>query len=213
MSVRYALSVIPDPRFTARAYRARQLICGQYACWAAEMHPVHLPLLEYLDCPDNRIDAVVAAMTAAAQDFIRDHYTRAPLPPWAVAADQDSVYLDFTDARSYRQPLLWPVNRLRQSLRERLERIDGLPPLPSVDPENPPLRIGLLEYAALPESVFAAAAAFAQEVVRDLLLPRYVSHWQLQLLRFESSAAGDDWNSGAWAADLRFQWLNAIALS
>ena len=43
MSIRYGVSLLTDPDFTARLYRARQLICGQFACWAAEMHMVHLP--------------------------------------------------------------------------------------------------------------------------------------------------------------------------
>ena len=47
MSTRYSISLLPDPDFTARAYRARQLICGQYACWAAEMQMLHMPLSDY----------------------------------------------------------------------------------------------------------------------------------------------------------------------
>ena len=47
MSIRYGVSLLTDPDFTARAYRARQLICVQYACWAAEMQMLHMPMSDY----------------------------------------------------------------------------------------------------------------------------------------------------------------------
>jgi len=42
MSIRYGIGLALEPAFTSRAYRARQLICGQYASWAAEMNMVYL---------------------------------------------------------------------------------------------------------------------------------------------------------------------------
>ena len=65
MSTRYSVSLLPDPDFTARAYRARQLICGQYACWAAEMQMLHMPLSDYF--PLNPTAAVGNA--AAGADY------------------------------------------------------------------------------------------------------------------------------------------------
>ena len=47
VSFRYGVSLLTDPDFTARAYRARQLICGQFACWAAEMHMLHMLMSDY----------------------------------------------------------------------------------------------------------------------------------------------------------------------
>ena len=64
MSTRYSISLLPDPDFTARAYRARQLICGQYACWAAEMQMLHMPLSDYFP-----LNPTAAAGNAAAADY------------------------------------------------------------------------------------------------------------------------------------------------
>lgn len=212
MSIRYGISVIPEARFTARVYQARQIICGQYACWAAEMHPVHLPLVDYFACPEDKVAAVSAGLQAAVQDFVRYH-RRAPLPAWELAAAAGQIYLDFAVKETYRPPAQWPVNLLRQAAIEQLQRIGGLPPLPEIDPDNPPLRLPLLQYANLPEPVFTAAADFAQGVLRELLLPYYTRLGQLTLLRFQSDAAGDDWSNGGWAADLRFQIIDTYSLS
>ena len=212
MSVRYGISVIPEARFTARVYQARQIICGQYACWAAEMHPVHLPLVDYFSCPEDRVAAVGAGMQAAVQGFLR-YNRRAALPAWGVAAAEGHIYLDFAVKETFRPPAQWPVNVLRQGVIEQLQQIDGLPPLPESDPDNPPLRLPLMQYANLPEGVFAAAADFAQAVLRELILPYYTWLGQLVLILFESDAAGDDWSNGSWAGDLRFQTIDSYALS
>ena len=37
MSIRYGIELVFDPAFTARVYRTRQLVCGQYGCWAADV--------------------------------------------------------------------------------------------------------------------------------------------------------------------------------
>ena len=211
MSVRYSISVIPEPRFTVRAYQARQLICGQYASWAAEMHPVHLPLVDYFALPEDKVAAVSAGLQTAVQDFVRYH-RRALLPVWELTAAAGHLYLDFAAKETYQPPAQWPVNLLRQGIIDQLQPIDRLPPLPEIDPDNPHLRLPLMQYANLPEPVFAAAADFAQAVLRELLLPRYARLGQLTLLRFESAAAGDDWSNGRWAADLRFQVVDSYPL-
>ena len=211
MSVRYSLSVLPEPRFTARIYQARHILCGQYACWAAEMQPVHLPLVDYFSCPEDKVAAVAAELPAVVESFGRRHFYSS-LPPWELAAAAGHIYLDFNARVIFRLPSEWPINQLRQELRERLGRIDGLPPLPEIDPDTPPLSLPLLQHANLPEPVFQSAAGFAQEVLRELLLPAAARFNQLILLRFESAAAGEDWSDGSWAADLRFQWVNAQPL-
>ena len=212
MSVRYSLSVIPNSRFTTRIYQARHILCGQYGCWAAEMQPVHLPLVDFFSCPEDQAAAVAAELPAAAESFLRRHYY-VSLPSWDLAAGAGQIYLDFNSGIIFRRPPEWPVNRLRQELRERLERIDGLPPLPEIDPEMPPLRLPLMQYANLPEPVFDGAAALAKEILRDLLLPTTARLGQLVMLRFESAAAGENWSEGRWASDLRFQWVSAHPLN
>jgi hypothetical protein len=67
-------------------------------------------------------------------------------------------------------------------------------------------------YAKLPEGVFSDAVEFARTVAADLEVPSSARGWRLMLLRFESDAAGDDWNGGRWAADLRWELLSSHPL-
>ena len=208
MSVRYGISLIPEPRFTARVYRARQLICGQYASWAAEMHMVHLPLLSYFQCPETQVESLDSALATVTADWLAHGGT--PLAHSGVDTDHSAagdIFLDFAAGQSGEdaiRPLTEAVvNKLVES---------GLSPTmetsPALDLENHPYRIALMQHANLPPAVFASAVAFAQAVVNDLEVPANTTAWQLALIRFESDAAGEDWSGGRWAADLRWQLVN-----
>ena len=47
MSTRYGIDLVLDPAFTAKAYQTRQIVCGQYASWAAEMQMLRMPLTPF----------------------------------------------------------------------------------------------------------------------------------------------------------------------
>ena len=66
MSVRYGIALALDPTFTSRAYRSRQLICGQYASWAAEMNMVYVPLTGFFQCSDAAVAQVDMGLAATA---------------------------------------------------------------------------------------------------------------------------------------------------
>ena len=215
MSVRYGISLIPEPRFTARVYRARQLICGQYASWAAEMHMVHLPLLSYFQCPETQVESLDSVLATVAADWLA--HGGIPLAHGGVDAEYNTagsagdIFLDFAAGRSGDDaihPLMEAiVNKLVES---------GLDPLlktpRTLDFGNYLYRIALMQHASLPPAVFASAVAFAQAVVNDLEVPAATTAWQLALIRFESDAAGEDWSGGRWAADLRWQLVNSHPL-
>ena len=211
MSVRYGISLIPEPRFTARVYRARQLICGQYASWAAEMHMVHLPLLSYFQCPETRVESLDSALATVAADWQAHGGT--PLAHGGVDAEYNTagaagdIFLDFAAGQSGEDA----IRPLMDAVVEKLVE-SGLDPLlktpRALDFGNYLYRIALMQHANLPPAVFASAVAFAQAVVNDLEVPAATTAWQLALIRFESDAAGEDWSGGRWAADLRWQLVN-----
>ena len=219
MSVRYGISLIPEPRFTARVYRSRQLICGQYASWAAEMHMVHLPLLSYFQCPENRVESLDSALATVAADWLA--YGGIPLAHSGVDYEYDTagaagdIFLDFDAAKSAGETGKQAVHLLMEGIVGKLVESESVPALemsPELESENYPYRIALMQHANLPPAVFASAVAFAQAVVNDLEVPANTTAWQLALIRFESDAAGEDWSGGRWAADLRWQLVNSHSL-
>ena len=211
MSVRYAMALIPEPGFTARVYRARQLICGQYACWAAEMHMLRLPLIEYFECPEHAVESISAGLGRIAREGCRK-YQGVPLAHQGASTSPEcpgDIFLDFTvpDPEDRPQRRLMTLNVLRTDLLELLGQVYGVNTsnVPSSDEYRP--HISLMQHANLPPTAFESAVVFAGAVVRDLEVPNETRAWQLVLLRFESDAAGEDWNQGGWAADLRWNLL------
>ena len=208
MPVRYGISLIPEPRFTARVYRARQLICGQYASWAAEMHMVHLPLLSYFPCPETQVESLDSALATVAADWLA--HGGIPLAHSGVDYGYNTagdIFLDFAAGQSGEDA----IHSLMEAVVNKLVE-SGLDPLLKTPREldfgNYLYRIALMQHANLPPAVFASAVAFAQAVVNDLEVPANTTAWQLALIRFESDAAGEDWRGGRWAADLRWQLVN-----
>ena len=67
MSVRYRVELVLDPVFTSRVYRARQLICGQYASWAAEMHMADVFMTDFFQCGGESLDGVIGQVAQAAR--------------------------------------------------------------------------------------------------------------------------------------------------
>ena len=209
MSVRYGIALIPEPGFTARVYRARQLICGQYACWAAEMHMLRLPVAEYFACPVEAVESLSAGLESIAQAGQRK-YQGVPLAHHGAATSPEcpgDIFLDFAVPEEGRDPNLPALNSLRADVLELLGQVDGVntgnPPPPN---EYRP-RISLMQHGELPPTAFESAVVFADAVVRDLEIPNETRAWQLVLLRFESDAAGEDWSQGGWAADLGWNLL------
>ena len=198
-----------EPSFTARVYRGRQLICGQYASWAAEMHMLHLPVAGYFPCPDAAIEAVDAGLATIAKES-RRNAPQFPLGHQGVVSPPDdfgNIYLDFSG--SPRPELL---HALHQSVAEMLRQSTGLVLDAGASGESYQPHVALMQYANLPPAVFADAVEFARAVVDDLQVPASTTAWRLLLVRFQSQAAGDDWSGGSWAADLSWRLLSSYPL-
>ena len=214
MSLRYGISLIPDPSFTARVYRARQLICGQFGAWAAEMHMLHLSLADYFQCSDESLPPISAGLAAIAGHSRREAL-RFPMMNRGISTFPDAIghiHLDFTVADNPLDRRQRQLDSVRQQITALLQRTPGVVPNPNqLSPDYRP-HIPLMQYAPLPPSVFNSAVEFATAVARDLEIPNSTRAGQLVLVRFESDAAVGDWNDGSWAADLRWQWLDAYPL-
>ena len=215
MSIRYGVSLLTDPDFTARAYRARQLICGQYACWAAEMHMVHLPMSDYFPF-DGAEDPDAETLLAAELEQLADRYRRVS-PRFPIfnrgitttrLSDSDgNIWLDFSP-----EVVNESLFRLQSMVADLLERSNGVGgPRRVFGPDFPP-QMPLLSHANLSDSVFDSALEFARAVTDELKVSQITRAWRLTLTRFASDAAGDDWSDGRWAPDLQWRVVGSFGL-
>jgi hypothetical protein len=215
MSTRYAVSLLTDPDFTARAYRARQLICGQYACWAAEMHMLHMPMSDYFPLATD--DAgVVEAQLSGELERLAERYRRVsprfPLFNRGITTTRQTesdgnIWLDFSP-----EVVNESLYRLQSMVADLLERNLSVGGDRLVfGPDFPP-QIPLMSHAALPDSVFDGALDFARSVTDELKVSQITRSWRLALTRFESNAAGDDWSNGRWATDLSWRAIGSFSL-
>ena len=215
MSVRYGVSLLTDPEFTARAYRARQLICGQFACWAAEMHMLHMHMSDYFPF-DGADDPNAENQLARELEQLAERYRRVsprfPLFNRGITTTRDddddgNIWLDFSP-----EVVNESLYRLQSMVADLLERNPGVKsPRRVFGPGFPP-QMPLLSHANLPDSVFDSAIEFARSVTDELKVSQITRAWRLTLTRFESNAAGDDWSAGRWATDLQWRVIGSYSL-
>ena len=206
---------MPEPSFTARVYRARQLICGQYGAWAAEMQMVHLAVSGFFQCTDTGLAAMEAGLAELAARSRRDapQFQLSHRGVVSIPDDQGNIFLDFAQEFSTESgPGPDPLNILRGNVVSFLDQAPEVAHDPQADGPTYRPHLPLMQFARLPDGVFADAAEFAQAAVADLAVPASTRAWRLPLLRFHSEAAGDDWSGGGWAADLRWEPLSSHPL-
>lgn len=209
MSTRYGIGLALEPAFTSRAYRARQLICGQYASWAAEMNMVYLTVSGFFRCAESSVPSLEAGLSELALQSVRAApqfaLSHGGVSSWPDAPGH--VFLDFASPAV--APALLDLQIKVTSLLDRTYSVES----DSVNSEGGfQPHLPLLQYARLPGPVFGDAVEFARAVAADLQIPTDTQAWRLLLLRFESAAAGDDWNGGAWAADLSWELIASYPL-
>ena len=215
MSVRYGVSLLTDPDFTARTYRARQLICGQFACWAAEMHMVHMLMSDYFPF-DGADDTTAQDQLAGELEQLAERYRRVsprfPLFNRGITTTRDipddgNIWLDFSP-----EVVNESLYRLQSMVADLLERNPAVGGSRRVLGPGFPPQIPLLSHANLPESVFDSAVEFARSVTDELKVSQITRAWRLTLTRFESNASGDDWSGGRWANDLQWRVVGSYSL-
>ncbi|MBC8280998.1 MAG: hypothetical protein H8E48_09455 [Chloroflexi bacterium] len=215
MSTRLGIELAVEPAFTARAYRTRNIVCGQYGSWAAEMHMLRMSVVSYFQCSDTNLDLLAHGVGRLAEDS-RKRSPRFSINCLGVASgrnghgegvngENNNVYLDFqqTDANH-------PLATLHREATSMLDELPGAGLPEGHGPFHP--RINLMEYANLPPTVMADAAEFAKGVAIDVGVPVVARAWRLVLLRYHSEAAGDDWSHGSWANDVSWEHLSSYVL-
>ncbi len=213
MSERFGIEMVMEPAFTARAYRTRNIVCGQYASWAAEMHMLRMSVVSYFQCSDSVLDHLAHGVGRLA-DESRQRSPRFSINCLGVGSgrngdagnrERNNVFLEFqqTDANH-------PLSILQ---RDAVTMVGDLPgaDLPLEKGEFHP-KINLIEYADLPPAVLADATDFAKGVAIDVGVPSVARAWRLSLLRYQSEGAGDEWSHGSWASDVRWENLSSYVL-
>ena len=218
MSIRYGISLVLEPSFTAGLHRARQVICSQYGRWAAEMHAVHVPLTGYFPCQAAVVPSIEASLEGVAAGFRnRNPYTlvgRRGL--MAEVENRGNIYVDLADAGDGTLGLdggrgadsrQQSIGRLRSEVAATLAQYNLNGPA-----EGDRLRFALLQCADMPTPVFHSAVRFAEGILDGVGLAICGRVFELAFFRYESDAAGEDWDSGGWAVDLRWQIVNSFPL-
>ena len=215
MTVRYGISLIPEPVFTSRVYRLRQLVCGQYGAWAAEMEMLHMPLIPYFDSSEEGISNISIGLERISAESQKNSL-RFPLVSRGVGHMLENcadIFLEFTVAEDpidrgqrHLQKLWWKILELVESTSGTV-----IPDINILKSDYKPY-IYLMKHANLSDSVFLSAVTFAENVIRDLNIPNSTKAWQLQLIRFESNSDIESWNKGGWASDLRWRVLESYSL-
>lgn len=209
MTTRYGIFIVPQPEFTARAYRARQIICGQYGTWAAEMLMVHIMLAGYFPCAGGQIESLDLGLGKLAVESRRDE-SQILLQRRGVATATDlpgTIFLDFGPLQEDD-----PLNILYKNVTDLVNEYSAATAVPHLTAGDFRPRLPLMQFANLPSGVFSDAQEFARGVVDDMGLPRSTSAWRLMLARFHSQAAGENWQPGSWAADISWELLSSHAL-
>ena len=195
MSVRYGIDLVLDPSFTAKVYQTRQIVCGQYSAWAAEMQMLRMRLTPFFPCPDDRVTILASqAETIARETTYQETYVLRRTG-FSVEPSTSSVVLEFE-----------APSRLFELQRKAMEAAQSHSAgLDSSRPFRP--AIAVLEYGTFPEAILKDAAQFAEGVASGLNMTEMALPWRLLLTRYSSEAAGDDWSNGRWAVDLSWQQL------
>ena len=206
MSIRFGVLLIPSPSFTARVYRARQLICGQYGSWAAEMHMLHLTVAGFFQCSEAALAEVEAGLQIAAEES-RQREPRFSLHQQGVTGASGNIFLDLSGPQRPEA-----LHKLHGDVVDIVRRVSGaVLEMEHVEGDYWP-HVTLMQYAKMPSAVMADALEFAQGVVDDLAVPESTNAWRLLLVRFQSQAAEEDWSEGRWAPDLSWDIISSYPL-
>ena len=209
MSVRYRIGLALEPAFTLRVYRARQLICGQYASWAAEMNMAYVAVTDFFECTDSAIAGLDAGLTSIALRSNKES-PQFPISHRGVGTSTEvngHIFLDFNGSGSP-----WGLNQLHDVVADLLAGTAGVTPNVGSATDTYQPRLPLMQYVQLASAVFDDAVEFARAAVADMQVPADTRAWRLLLLRFQSEAAGNDWSGGRWASDLSWELLTSNPL-
>ena len=200
MSIRYGIDLVLEPSFTAKVYQTRQIVCGQYSSWAAEMQMLRMALTPYFPCPDDRLPVLASQVESIAGETANQQPYMLRRTDITAVPSTSSVVMEFEAPAA--------LFELQQKAMESAQSHSA--GLHSSHPFRP--GIALLEYGNFPEAILMDAARFADGVASGVGMTEMALPWRLLLTRYSSEAAGDDWSNGRWAADLSWRQLHSHPL-
>ncbi|GIT01916.1 MAG: hypothetical protein CM1200mP27_05410 [Chloroflexota bacterium] len=68
VSTRLGIELVVDPAFTVKAYRTRNVLCGQYGSWAPEMHMLRMSLISYFECSEIAVEQLANGIRRVAEE-------------------------------------------------------------------------------------------------------------------------------------------------
>jgi len=170
------------------------------------MFMVHLTVADFFQCPDLAAEVIAAGLARLAEQSHRA-VRQFPLSHNGVATFPGTIFLDF-ERREKPQPL----HDLHGHVINLLKGTHGVIPDLRFAREKYWPHLTLMQRANLPPLVFDDAVEFARAVVVASPPPATTKAWKLIWVRFESNAAGDSWEGGRWATDLRWNVLASYPL-
>ena len=200
MSIRYGIDLVLQPSFTAKVYQTRQIVCGQYSSWAAEMQMLRMALTPYFPCPDDRLPILASQLESIASETADQRPYLLRRTGISAVPSTSSVVMEFEAPAAL-------FEMRRKAMESAQSHSAGLY---SAHPFRP--AIALLEYGNFPEAILMDAARFADGVASGVEMTEMSLPWRLLLTRYSSEAAGDDWSNGRWASDLSWQQLHSYGL-
>ena len=209
MAYRYGVELIPYADFASRAYRARQIICGQYASWTAEMFMVHISVADFFQCSNESLPALTRDLERIAK---KEHGFAPTLRHGGVNVFPSETSTIFLDFKVGTQPAIGYIETIHNDVLAIIQGTNGSVPHTKVAGEDYWPHLPLLQNARLHPTIFQEAVEFSGTVVKDLQIPDTTSAWKLWFVRYESERAGEDWCDGRWEADLRWTILDSFQL-
>ena len=203
VSTRLGIELVVDPAFTVKAYRTRNVLCGQYGSWAAEMHMLRMSLISYFECSEIAVDQLVNGIRRVAEES-SNRSPQFSISCRGVFAGKNNIYLDFGQLASDH-----PLVTLHRDASVMVDELPGATLPVEIDYHH---KIYLMEHSELTAGIMSDALHFGQGVATDIGVPDVASAWRLVLLRYHSEFAEDDWSYGRWASDVRWEYISSYAL-
>ena len=203
VSTRLGIELVVDPAFTVKAYRTRNVLCGQYGSWAAEMHMLRMSLLSYFECSEIAVEQLANGIRRVAEES-NNRSPQFSINCRGAFAGKNNIYLDFGQLAPNH-----PLITLHRDVSAMVDELPGATLPVEIDYHH---KIYLMEHSNLSAGVMSDALNFAQGVATDIGVPDVASAWRLVLLRYHSESAENDWSHGRWASDVRWEYISSYAL-
>ena len=203
VSTRLGIELVVDPAFTVKAYRTRNVLCGQYGSWAAEMHMLRMSLISYFECSEIAVEQLANGIRRVAEES-NNRSPQFSINCRGAFAGKNNIYLDFGQLASDH-----PLITLHRDASAMVDELPGATLPVEIDYHH---KIYLMEHSDLSAGVMSDALYFAQGVATDIGVPDVASAWRLVLLRYHSESAEDDWSHGRWASDVTWEYISSYPL-